>query len=302
MRPLLLAFPGNEDLAGSLELGLAGETLAYSMRRFPDGEIYLRVDGDVRGRAVIMVCTLHDPDTRFLPLALMSDNLRELGAGMIGLVAPYLPYMRQDRRFQPGEALTSSSFARLLSAKCDWLVTVDPHLHRRKSLAEIYTIPAAVAHAAPLLARWIREQAENPVVVGPDEESEQWVRGVAEAVPCPYRVLKKERRGDRDVSVSAIPDIEDWTGRTPVLVDDITSSGRTMIETVSQWTRAGLPAPACLAIHGVFARGAHEDLRQAGAARIVTTNSIQHPSNEIDVSPVVIEALRRLPPGNLGMR
>lgn len=294
MKPLLLSYPDEEALAESLRNALDAEPVAFALRRFPDDETYLRIDSDVRDRAVALVCTLHQPDARFLPLAFMADTLRDLGAHSVGLVTSYLAYMRQDRRFQPGEALTSLSFARLLSAQFDWLVTVDPHLHRRRSLAEIYTIPAEVVQAAPLLTQWIRGHATNPLVVGPDAESEQWARTVAEAVPCPYIVLEKTRRGDRDVVVSTIPNIERWADRTPVLIDDIISSARTMIETVRQWTGAGLPPPVCLAVHGVFALQAYEALKDAGAARIVTTNSIPHPSNDIDISRILIEPVRRL--------
>lgn len=291
---MLLAFPGNEALAASLCQALGAEPVTIAMRRFPDAETYLRIDSDVHGRAVAVVCTLQDPDARFLPLVFMADTLRELGARTVGLVAPYLAYMRQDRRFQPGEAITSVSFACLLSARFDWLVTVDPHLHRRQSLAEIYTIPTAVAQAAPLLTAWIRAEVRDPLVVGPDSESEQWVRAVAEAVPCPYVVLEKTRRGDRDVSVSPIQDPPELRGRTPVLVDDIVSSARTMIETVRQLHRTGRPAPVCLAVHGLFAPGAYESLREAGAARIVTTNSVPHPSNAIDLTPILTGPVSRL--------
>lgn len=293
MSPLVVAYPGNEGLAESLRRVTDADALGIAMRRFPDGETYLRVDGEVHGRTVVVACTLHDPDSRFLPLAFLADTLRELGARAIGLVAPYLAYMRQDRRFQAGEALTSESYARRLSAQFDWLVTVDPHLHRRRSLAEVYAIPTEVAHAAPLLARWIREAVGGPLVVGPDEESEQWVRAVADAVPCPHVVLRKTRRGDRDVVVAGFPDAGEHAGRTPVLVDDIVSSARTMIETIGQWSRAGLKAPVCLAIHGVFAAGAYESLRSAGAARVVTTNTIPHESNAIDVAELLSAPVRR---------
>ena len=292
MTLLVVAFPGNEKLAESLRHMTGGGALGLSMRRFPDAETYLRVDGDVLGHTVVVACTLHDPDSSFLPLAFLADTLRELGAHALGLVAPYLAYMRQDRRFQAGEALTSESFARRLSAQFDWLVTVDPHLHRRRSLAEIYTIPTAIVHAAPLLARWIRNEVESPLVVGPDEESGQWVRAVADAVPCPYAVLRKTRRGDRDVVVSEFGEIGEYAGRTPVLVDDIVSSGRTMIETVAQWAHAQLNAPVCLAIHGVFAVGAYASLQSAGAARIVTTNTIPHESNAIDVAEALAAPVR----------
>jgi ribose-phosphate pyrophosphokinase len=291
---MLLAYPGNEALAASLRGALHAEPVAFATRRFPDAETYLRIDSDVSNRAVAIVCTLQDPDARFLPLAFMTDTLRELGARTVGLVAPYLAYMRQDRRFRPGEALTSSSFARLLSGRFDWLVTVDPHLHRRQSLAEIYAMPAEVVHVAPLLADWIREEVREPLVVGPDAESEQWARAVAGAVPCPHIVLEKSRRGDRDVTVSDIPGLAGLADRTPVLVDDIIASAGTMIETVKRWGMAGLRPPVCLAIHGLFAHQAFDALMAAGAAQIVTTNSIPHPSNGIDISGTLAGPLRGL--------
>jgi ribose-phosphate pyrophosphokinase len=294
MTPLLLACPGEEALGASLQRELDAELVLFETRRFPDGETYLRIDSDVQGREVAILGTLREPDGKALPLFFMADTLRDLGASRVGLVAPYLAYMRQDKRFRAGEALTSTSFARLLSARFDWLVTVDPHLHRRHSLSEIYTIPTEVVHAAPLLAQWIRENVAAPVVVGPDAESEQWVSAVANAVPCPHVVLEKVRNGDRAVAVSRIPEIERWAGRTAVLVDDIISSARTMIETVSQWRAVGQSAPICLGVHAVFASGAYEALCGAGVARVVTTNSIPHHSNAIDLGRALLPHVRRL--------
>lgn len=284
MTPLLLAYPGHESLARSLQRELQAECVAFELRSFPDGETYLRIDTDVRDRPVAILCTLHQPDTRILPLIFIARTLRELGARSVGLVAPYLAYMRQDKRFHPGEALTSEIFAQLVSRAADWLVTMDPHLHRRRSLGEIYSVPTAVIHAAPLLSEWIRSHVENPLVVGPDAESEQWVRSVAQAVPCPHVVLEKTRRGDREVSVTAVAEIERWRGRTPVLVDDIISSAHTMSEVVRQFRAAGFPPVVCIGVHGVFAAEALETLRAAGAGRVVSTNTIAHASNDIDVA------------------
>jgi len=284
MTPLLLAYPGHERLAASLQLELRAEHVAFELRSFPDGETYVRIDSDVRDRDVAILCTLHRPDTRILPLIFIVRTLRELGARSVGLIAPYLAYMRQDKRFHPGEEVTSEVFAQVISRAADWLVTMDPHLHRRQSLAEIYSIPTAVTHAAPLLSDWILAHVDEPLVVGPDSESEQWVRSVAEAVPCPHVVLEKTRRGDRDVSVSTVPGIDRWRGRTPVLVDDIISSARTMGVVVRQFREAEFAAPVCLGVHGVFAPDAWETLKNAGAGRVVTTNTIAHASNEIDVA------------------
>jgi ribose-phosphate pyrophosphokinase len=292
MSAALLEMPGHESLAARLRECLKVPEVSLVTRDFPDGETYLRIHDEVRGKAVAVLCTLHEPNPRFLPLAFIADTLRELGATQVGLVAPYLAYMRQDARFEPGEAITSISFARLVSRQFDWLVTVDPHLHRWNALSDVYTIPAVALRAAPLLAAWIRGNVNNPVLVGPDEESRQWVSGVAEGAGCAFVVLQKQRTGDRDVAVSSLP-TQDWINRTPVLVDDIISSGQTMVQAVKQCRAAGSAPPVCVGVHGIFAPDALVALQQAGAGLVVTTNSISHPTNAIDLSPLLAEAVKR---------
>ncbi|GHD60517.1 phosphoribosylpyrophosphate synthetase [Thalassobaculum fulvum] len=291
MRPLVLPLPGNEDLAADLTARLGAEAGALQVRRFPDGETYVRLLTEVAGRQVVLVCTLDRPDDRLLPLVFAAATARELGAERVGLVCPYLGYMRQDKRFQPGEAISSAIFARLLDPWIDWLVTVDPHLHRRSSLSEIYAAPADVLHAAPAIAAWIRREVPRPLLVGPDSESEQWVSAVARDAAASYVVLEKTRRGDRDVEVS-VPEVVRWRDHTPVLVDDIVSTGRTMIETIGHLRRAGLAAPVCIGVHAVFAGDAFREIAAAGAGRTVTCNSIRHPSNAIDLGPLLADAVR----------
>ncbi len=293
MTPLLFAFPGNERLAALLAPALNAEIGQAVLRHFPDGEIYWRYDTPVKDRAVVLLCTLDRPDDKALAMLFAAAAARELKAKRVGLIAPYLAYMRQDHRFRPGEAVTSGTFAKLVSGEIDWLVTVDPHLHRRSSLNEIYSVPARALHAAPLIAQWIGDNVENPLLIGPDRESEQWVAAVARGADAPHIVLRKVRRGDRDVEV-AVPDLAQWRGRTPVLVDDIISTGQTMIVTLKQLNGKGLAAPVCVGVHGIFAGQAFEELRQAGAARVVTANTIAHSSNGIDISGLLAEGVRAL--------
>ena len=133
------------------------------------------------------------------------------------------------------------------------------------------------------------------MLIGPDSESEQWVTAVAADAGAPFVVLEKTRRGDRDVEVS-IPEVGKWRDRTPVLVDDIISTARTMIEMVGRARAAGLKAPVCIGNHAVFADNAYAELKQAGAGEIVTCNTIGHDSNRIDVSGLIASAVRRVLP------
>jgi ribose-phosphate pyrophosphokinase len=287
--------PGNEQFARRLRERLAAEALGLEWRRFPDGESYVRFTGACEGRDLALVCTLNDPDPKIMTLLFAAHTARELGARSVGLVAPYLAYMRQDRRFHDGEAVTSTHFAVLLSSSLDWLVTVDPHLHRHGTLSEIYPIRAKAASAAPALAAWIRANVERPLVVGPDAESEQWASEIAEGAQAPYAVLSKTRRGDRDVEIKA-PPLERWKGFRAVLIDDIISSARTMAVAAKVLAGEGMAEPICLGVHAVFSAGSLEALRAAGVSRVVTTNTIQHETSAIDVSAPVAQAIEEILP------
>lgn len=291
MTPLVFAFPGNEAAGQAIARTLDAELGQCEIRRFPDEESYVQIEAAVTGRAVAFVCTLDRPDQKFLPLAFAAATARTLGAASVGVVAPYLAYMRQDASFRPGDAISALHFGRFLSGSFDWLVTVDPHLHRLRSLDDIFAIPTTVVHAAPALSEWIRTNVRNPIVIGPDGESEQWVSQIAANLGAPYAVLQKERHGDRDVSIT-LPRTDLGLGRTPVLVDDMISTGVTMIEAMRHLQQVGARLPLCIGVHAIFADDAYSKLQQAGAANIVTCNTIAHVSNAIDLHGLLAEAVR----------
>jgi ribose-phosphate pyrophosphokinase len=289
MKPLFAALPGNETMAMKLCRAAGGDLCEIETRAFPDGETYLRMTGEARGQSLALVCTLAHPNDKILPLLFAADAARDLGAARVGLVAPYLAYMRQDRRFHPGEAVSSRTFAGLISKAFDWLVTVDPHLHRYSSLGEIYAIPARALHAGALLAQWIAAKVDNPFVIGPDEESAQWVEDVARDSGAAFAVLRKQRLGDRDVRISGA-ELERMGDRTPVLIDDIVSSGQTMIAAAAAVAKVSTRKPVCLAVHGLFADGSDARIEAAGAT-VVSTDTIPSGRSAIDVSPLLAPAI-----------
>jgi ribose-phosphate pyrophosphokinase len=279
---LIVAMPGNEALAAAVADQLGCGLGALDMHQFPDGEHNPRFACQLAGHDVVLVCTLDRPDEKVLPLYLAAKVARELGARRVGLLLPYLAYMRQDARFREGEGITSVHFAALLSACADFLVTADPHLHRHRSLGEIYPITTRVVAAAPAIASWLAKTDIKPVLIGPDEESAQWVADIAARAHCPYFVLSKVRSGDSAVRVSSLSGAH--AGCTPVLIDDIASTGRTMIAAIASLHEAGWPAPVCIAVHALFCGDAYEALESAGAARIVSCNTVVHVSNQIDLN------------------
>jgi ribose-phosphate pyrophosphokinase len=280
MKPIVFALPGNEMLAKSIAGAIHADLGESVIRQFPDGETYVRVLSDVKKRKTILVCTLAHPDEKLLPLYFLSKTLKSLGAECTCLVAPYLAYMRQDKVFNEGEGVTSEYFASLISGFADTLITTDPHLHRRHSMSEIYSIPCKVLHTSSLISAYISEHITNPLLIGPDAESEQWVSEVAKNANASFIVLEKTRLGDRDVKVT-VPQVEKFKNHTPVLVDDIISTARTMMK------NAGMKPPICIGVHAVFSGNAFEELKKSGVDKIITCNTIPHSSNEIDVTELI---------------
>lgn len=291
MRPLLFELSAAPRLGARLADLLPAEVGKLDRRKFPDGESYLRFETQVARRDVILLCTLDHPDPKLAPVLFAAIAAREQGARRVGLVAPYLAYMRQDKEFEPGEAVTAKIFAGVLSDHLDWLVTIDPHLHRYRSLDAIYSVPAIAATATGEIAGWIRNNVSRPVIIGPDEESRQWIEQVAKVAAARSILLKKERTGDYSVIID-----DEGLGYLgsgqPVLVDDIASTARTLIEGVQLLKRHGRAAPVCIAVHPLFAGNSYDQLISAGAARIVSTNTVMHTSNAIDIAEPLADAIR----------
>jgi len=286
--PIIFSFE-HHTLLDSLCKKLPATRGETQSRVFPDGETYLRIITPVQDRHCIILADLSHPDTKYLPLVFLANTLREFGALSVGLIAPYLSYMRQDRRFVEGEVITSRIFAEQLSSQVDWLITIDPHIHRYHSLGEIYSIPTCVVQGAALLANWLKSQ-QQLFLVGPDAESEQWVSEIAAHSGHPFVVGTKERFGDRDVKVT-LPDLSLFQGYTAVIVDDVISSGQTILKCVDELKRNHIENISCIAVHGIFSDQSDQILMAKGLKNLVTTNTIPHTSNAIDVACILVQPI-----------
>ena len=288
--PIIFPLFGYDDLASSICKKLNYEFGKITQHQFPDEETVIKIDTNVAERNLIFITSLDRPNQKLLPLLFTAETARELGASKIILIAPYLAYMRQDKQFQSGQGITSKYFAKIISHYFDGLITIDPHLHRWHELSDIYSIPTKVLHETDNIARWIREHIQNPVLIGPDAESVQWVEEIAKESQSPFLILEKIRKGDDSVEIS-IPNIEHYQNSTPVLIDDIISTGMTMLGTIDHLESLKMNPPVCIGIHAVFAGNAYQELLASRIERIITCNTIKHPSNGIDIINGIIKQL-----------
>lgn len=289
--PIIFSLFGNDNLTDLLQKKLDYELGKISIHQFPDEECVIEIESNIAGRDIIFVTSLDRPNHKCLSLFFAAETARTLGARQIMLIAPYLAYMRQDKRFKKTQGITSQYFAKLISTYFDSLITIDPHLHRWHSLNDIYTIPAKVIHATDNIAQWIKKNVSNAVLIGPDAESLQWVEEIAKKSNAPFLILEKTRKGDRDIEV-AISDIELYRESIPILIDDIISTGMTMIETVRHLQTLSMNSPICIGVHAVFAGNAYRELIASGVKEVVTCNTIQHESNRIDISDGIFHVLK----------
>jgi ribose-phosphate pyrophosphokinase len=292
LKTLIFSIFGEKPLATEIKRKLNLNSGEIILHEFPDSEIFIKIVTEVKGSRIIIIDSLEYPNSKILPLLFFISTARELGAKNIGMVAPYLSYMRQDKRFSSGEAITSNYFAKLLSQNLDWLITVEPHLHRHKNMQEIYSIPTTIVHATESIVSWIKTKVQTPLLIGPDQESSQWVGSIAKELNAPSIILEKKRLGDRNVDV-ILPDLSEFKSLNPVIVDDIVSTAHTMIITVKKLCDAKMQPPVCIAVHPLFVDNSYHELQSAGAGQIISCNTIVHPSNAIDLSDNVVQALAK---------
>ena len=286
---LVLAFDDEAPSAQSLAAALGWRCERIDRHRFPDGETRLRLPPQLPVQ-VALLRGLQQPNEKLAELLLAAAGARELGAEKLTLVSPYLAYMRQDIAFTPGEVVSQRHLGRLLAAYFDAVVTVDPHLHRVATMDEV--VPGrrgVVLTAAPLLGAWIAQQMPGALLIGPDEEAEQWVRVAARAHGLDHAVCHKQRHGDRDVDV-ALPGLP-VAGRAVVLFDDVASTGHTLENAVAALASTRPASFSVLVTHALFLEGTLERLRQAGVTHIWSTDSIPHPTNRLELAPLLAGAL-----------
>ena len=286
---LLLGFPSGRAQAERLAYAADIDGAEIELHTFPDGESRVRLPPRLPPH-VIVYTSLNNPDAKLVQLILASRTARELGTEHLTLVAPYLCYMRQDVAFRPGEAVSQRIIGRLLADLFDGVITVDPHLHRTHDFADAVPAEHAIAvTAADAMADWLETRDGAPLLLGPDVESGQWVRAIAERAGLDHGVASKTRHGDRDVSI-ALPDLP-FDGRDIVLIDDIVSSGQTLITCTEQLVSAGAKGITVLCTHALFDDDAAEQLALAGVDDIVSTDSVPHPSNGIELAKLLASVL-----------
>ncbi len=292
---IVIGGSSSSGLASKVAQELSIEAGRLEIRRFPDGEKYLRVLEEVKDQNVVVIQSIHHtPDELLFEYLLIVDTLKDLGARKVVGFIPYFAYARQDERFHPGEALSFKTVTKLMeSVGTDEIFTIDMHQHRVLKSSEIFKIPSRNLSAMSLLADYVKKAAklQNPLVIGPDAEAEQWAKIAAERLQTDYDVFEKKRLGDERVEER--PRRANAKGRDVLIVDDIISTGGTIVEALRIIFSQGARHVDVACTHPILASGALAKIQKAGAGDIVGTDTAPSPLSPARVAPLIAEEIKR---------
>jgi ribose-phosphate pyrophosphokinase len=282
-------FSGDARFARRVAAGAGLACEKIRAHRFPDGESMPLV-GSAPGENAILVRALDSQGANLFETLLAADALRRAGAHRVTLAAPYLPYMRQDKVFHRGEPISQRVIGGLLGRAFDRVITVEPHLHRIERLGEVIACRADSISAAPAIAEWVKRNRRGGIVAGPDAESRPWIESIAHRAGTQSAVGTKHRDSDQRVRVR-FPALAKCS--SAIIIDDIASSGATLAAAARALRARGLTAIDVIVVHAIFAPGAIGRIRRAGVRRIISCDTIRHPTNAISIVPLLAAALAR---------
>lgn len=286
----------SKTLAWKVAQELSADYLDTEVKRFPDGETYVRFLGEVKAEEVVVVQSLgHQPNHYLVELFLMLDALKDLKAKRVVAVLPYFAYARQDERFKPGEAISLKTVSRLIEAAgADHIFTIDSHRHRVVDQDELTTVPLDDLTAMGELAKYmaIKYEMTNPAVIGPDAEAGAWAKTAADALSVDYDALEKKRFDAETVEIK--PRHLNLKGRDVLIVDDIISTGNTIIKAIDVLKKNGAKDVYVACTHPLLVLNALVRIYQAGAVDVVGTDTVQSAISHVSVAPVIAKAVKKI--------
>ena len=266
------------------------ERVKIEHRTFPDGEMYIRFEEKIeKAKDLLIVQSLYSPqNTHLMQLFFMLDACRELDIN-VHLFIPYLAYARQDKRFKTYECVSSRTVLHILNAfDLKSFYTVD--VHEEKLLRHIKTESKNIT-ATPVIGKYLmKENLKDPVIISPDKGAVRIARRVAEILGCEYDYLEKKRiSGD---TVETKPKNIDTKGRDVVIVDDMISTGGTMVKACEILKKEGTRKVLAGATHLLMVNDAEEKFKRAGIDKILGTDTIPHAYSVTSIAPLIEEELQ----------
>ncbi|MGB9730021.1 MAG: ribose-phosphate diphosphokinase [Thermoprotei archaeon] len=295
---VVIGLSGGEHLYQKIADALSINSIKAETRFFPDGELYLRLPVEnLNKEDVLIVQSLYgQPNNKLIEYIFAAKTAKDLGAHRVIGIIPYLSYARQDRRFKPGEAISLKIVADMIyNSGTDQLIVVDMHLHRVRGseLESIFKIPVSNVTAMPLFGDLFKDVVKNGIVIGPDDEAIEFAKAAATKYNGKYTNFSKTRLGDREVNIVADKTI-DFSNKDVLIVDDIISTGGTIITAVKLLRELNVKDIYVATTHALLVEGALDKLKNLHLKDLASSNTVPSPITKVDITPVIVEELKKI--------
>jgi len=258
-------------------------------RKFPDGERYIRIGGEIDSKALVIQSTGYPQDQNLLELFLILKTLKSLEVEDIKVCIPYFGYCRQEKRFKSGEAISAKVIAELLeSSGTSEIFSINLH---EEGICDLFDIPAHNLSAMPLIAKYIGENFNNPIIVAPDKGALGFAREIAEILDCDCDHLEKTRISPERVETK--PKNMDIKGREAVIIDDIISTGGTIVNASNILRLHGASKVVVSCVHPVLVEDALLKIFASGVDDVIATDTLQSDVSTISVAPLIADFINK---------
>jgi len=286
---LIIGGSASQKLAAKVAWNLEENLSPIETRKFPDGERYIRINGEVPKEVVVIQSTGYPQDENLMELFLLLKNLKSLGVERTRVVIPYFGYGRQERRFKSGEAVSAVIVAELLEAAgASEIYSINLH---EKNIKEFFNIPVYEISAMPLIASYISQQMDDPMIIGPDKGALGFATDVSRILKCECDYLEKIRISPEKVETK--PKNLDVAGRDVVIIDDIISTGGTIVSASKILRDLGANKVVVGCVHPVLVEDALLKIFAAGVDDVFATDTLKSDVSNISVAPLIAGYLKK---------
>ena len=303
---LIIGGSASQDLAAHVARELKEKLCYVETRKFPDGERYLRIDGEIEDEVTVIQSTGYPQDENLMELLFMVSNLKDLGAKKVRVVVPYMGYARQEKRFNPGETVSAKIVCELIQAAgADEFITFNIH---EECVLNFFDIPARNISAMPSIAEYLdkkyfRKTDEKPLIIAPDKGAYGFAQEMSEIIGCDCTYLTKVRLGPDKVETRIVDvrcdsesentvNVDSVKGMHAIIIDDIIATGGTIVNAINILKQYGASSIDVCCVHPILTNNGATRIYGAGANKIIGTNSLSSDTSRVSLAKAIADALR----------
>ena len=299
---MIIGGSASQDLAANVARELEEELCYVETRKFPDGERYLRINGEIEDEVTVIQSTGFPQDENLMELIFLISTLKDLGAKKVKVVVPYMGYARQEKRFNPGESVSAKIICEMIqSAGADEFITFNIH---EECVLDFFDIPARNISAMPAIAKFFKDSLdEKPVIIAPDKGAYGFAREISEILDCDCTYLTKVRLGPDKVETKIVDvrcdsesentvNVDNVKGMHAIIIDDIIATGGTIVNAVNILKQYGAETIDVCCVHPILTNNGVSRIYSAGANKIIGTNTLSSDTSRVSIAKSIADALR----------